>query len=258
MIMNTYLTIVTLITLAMVGLPRPVMAVPFAKDVEATLAAERDRPAVLVFGAEWCGWCRKMESVTLLDEQVQQMADDFVWIEIDIDDNDELAARYGVRGVPETIILNEDGGVIGSESGYLPPEQFAEFLRQTLESPQEVRVPIPLLIERFLAAEGESLADETVAMVDSLALPDRAGRPAILDAFKTKGPATADVLVELLVNEHVAIRAAASTALSQATGANVSFNAFTSPADRELQAQAWTDWLALHSTAEIEELETPP
>ena len=129
-------------------------AVPFVKDAKEVLDGELERPAVVVFGATWCGWCRKMDTVTLTHETVEGLADDFIWVKVDIEEQEELAAQYGVRGVPETIVLNEHGAIIGNVSGYVPPERFVEFLKQTLESPQADAVPLPRVIEEFLASEG--------------------------------------------------------------------------------------------------------
>lgn len=217
------------------------LGVPFVKDAEKVLSEQLERPAVVVFGATWCGWCRKMETVTLTDEAVEAIADDFIWVQVDIDEQEELAAQYGVRGVPETIVLNENGAVIGNVSGHVPPERFVEFLTQTLESPQADIVPLPRAIEQFLESQDDK--EQLLHIVTSLARPDRHGRPLILGAFQQKGRSVANGLVELLSHEHLAIRAAAAQALRHATGANLPFNAFATPAKRDLQAQAWVDWL---------------
>lgn len=218
--------------------------VPFVKDAEKVLGEPLERPAVVFFGAQWCGWCRKMDTVTLTHESVEAMADDFIWVQIDIDQKEQLAAQYGVRGVPETIVLNTHGAVIGNLSGYVPPERFVEFLKQTLESPQAERVPLPRAIEQFLASETDT--EQLLQMVTTLARPDRHGRSLILTAFQQKGRPVADGLIELLSHKHLAIRAAAAQALRHATGATLPFNAFASPAKRELQIQAWVDWLKEH------------
>ncbi len=217
------------------------LGVPFVKDAKQVLSGELERPAVVVFGAPWCGWCRKMDTVTLTHEAVEAIADDFIWVQVDIDEQEELAAQYGVRGVPETIVLNKHGAMIGNVSGYVPPERFVEFLQETLESPQADAVPLPKMIEQFLASEDDE--EQLMDMVTTLARPDRHGRPSILEAFEQKGRSVADSLVELLSHEHLAIRAAAAQALRHATGTNLPFNAFATPKKRELQAQAWINWL---------------
>jgi thioredoxin-like negative regulator of GroEL len=217
------------------------LGVPFVKDAKKVLSGQLERPAVVVFGATWCGWCRKMDTVTLTHEAVESIADDFIWVQIDIDEQEELAAQYGVRGVPETIVLNKHGAIIGNVSGYVPPERFVDFLQETLASPQADVVPLPRALEQFLASEDDE--EQLLQIITTLARPDRHGRPLILEAFEQKGPSVADDLVGLLSHEHLGIRAAAAHALRHATGANLPFNAFAAPEKRGLQTQAWLDWL---------------
>jgi thioredoxin-like negative regulator of GroEL len=228
-----------------VGLMWPVssLAVPFEKNPTRILEEPREQPVVMVFGAPWCGWCRKMESVTLVDEAVENLAGDFLWVKIDIEQDEELAAQFGVRGVPQTVILNQDGGVIGSVSGYVPPDRFAAFLTNTLESPQEPILPIPVAISQFLTADVDQLDEPITQLVTTLASPDRQSRQAILNAFQQKGVVCAEAIVPLLSHRHLAIRAAAAQALRQATGADLPFNPFAAQADRDAQANAWSNWL---------------
>jgi thioredoxin 1 len=72
------------------------------------LVLESTRPAVVDFTASWCGPCRALAPV------IEGLASDYLGrvtvAKVDIDDNPELAARYGVRSVP-TVMLFAEGGV---------------------------------------------------------------------------------------------------------------------------------------------------
>jgi thioredoxin 1 len=77
---------------------------------------------VLKFSAAWCGPCQAL-SMTL------KSVDDWgVKItEVDIDDNLDTAAKYGIRSVP-TLVMLEDGAEVKRKSGALNLTQLKEFI----------------------------------------------------------------------------------------------------------------------------------
>ena len=77
---------------------------------------------MLKFSASWCGPCQAL-GMTLKSE------DDWgVDIkEIDIDEELDLAAQYGIRGVP-TLVMMEDGKEVRRKSGALSKTQLKEFI----------------------------------------------------------------------------------------------------------------------------------
>jgi thioredoxin len=73
--------------------------------------------AVLVdFWAEWCGPCHAVAPV--LDKIVEEHPDELKLVKVNIDEEQELAQRYGVMSIP-TVILFRDGepsaAVIGAQ-----------------------------------------------------------------------------------------------------------------------------------------------
>lgn len=85
--------------------------------------AEND--VVLVdFFAEWCGPCKMLEPV--LDELAAET--EATIAKVDVDQHQQLAGAYGVRGVP-TMVFYADGEQVDQHTGALPAEQ----LRATIE-----------------------------------------------------------------------------------------------------------------------------
>lgn len=78
---------------------------------------------LLKFYATWCGPC-KMLSKTMEDIEFP-----YEVIPVDIDENMELAVKYGVRGVPALILINEEGDPVTSSVGLLSKKDLeAKFL----------------------------------------------------------------------------------------------------------------------------------
>ena len=80
------------------------MALEINKDnVEAALSAKKI--TVLQFSADWCGPCRILGPI-IDDLSIDNQANDVTIAKVNVDHNQELAAKYGVRGIPTVVILN--------------------------------------------------------------------------------------------------------------------------------------------------------
>ncbi len=90
-------------------------------DYDAALkqAQSTNKLVVIDFFATWCGPCRMMERNTFSDEKVRQCLAGFVPLKIDVDKEPKLAARYGIEGMPTTLVVDANGKPLAGAVGYL-------------------------------------------------------------------------------------------------------------------------------------------
>jgi thioredoxin-like negative regulator of GroEL len=234
-------------TLAAVG-AAPSRSIEFHQNIKEAKAARHDQPMVILFGASWCAWCRKMETDTLVDPKVTTIAPQFLWVKVDVDKDHELAARYGVEGVPVAVVVDKEGRILGAQNGYMPPAKFVEFLTKSLANPHPDEL-LPDLLDRFVKSKGSKEERETTErLVQQLAKPARTGREEILAALQKKGSATWPVLLGLMADDRLAVRAAAVGALRHVSKAELPFHPFAELPLRRRQIADWEKWLASHSS----------
>jgi thioredoxin len=68
---------------------------------------EGDKPCIVDFYADWCGPCKKIAPV--LKDLAAQYEDDIVIYKINVDEEKELAAVFGVQSIPTLLFIPKDG-----------------------------------------------------------------------------------------------------------------------------------------------------
>ena len=105
------------------------MAVAITKEnFEEVLASTQ--PLVIDFGAEWCGPCRTIAPI--MEELAETYKDRAVVATCDIEENDDLASKYGVRNIP-TILFLRGGEVVDKQVGAVSKAALAEKLEKLLQ-----------------------------------------------------------------------------------------------------------------------------
>ncbi|MBC8146817.1 MAG: thioredoxin [Bacteroidetes bacterium] len=81
------------------------------------LIINSDKPALVDFWAEWCGPCRMLGP--MVSEIAEEYKDKAVVAKVNVDQNHEVSAKFGIRNIP-TILFFKDGEVVDKQVGAVP------------------------------------------------------------------------------------------------------------------------------------------
>jgi thioredoxin 1 len=96
----------------------------FATDV-----LEAGKPVLVDYWAEWCGPCKMIAPI--LDEVSEAYKDKLQVAKMNVDENRDIPAKFGIRGIP-TLMLFKDGQLAATKVGAMSKAQLTAFIDQQL------------------------------------------------------------------------------------------------------------------------------
>lgn len=88
------------------------------------------KPMVVDFWATWCGPCKKIGPY--IEELAEQYAEQVIIGKVDVDENDGLAIRFGIRNIP-TVLFFRNGEVVDKQIGAAPKAAFDAKIQSILK-----------------------------------------------------------------------------------------------------------------------------
>ncbi len=99
------------------------------------LARRQKKNMVIYFHADWCTYCGQMEKETFGDAAVIDFLNrQTIAVKVDVDQEKRIARQFGVRGLPATFLLMNNGEQIGPMPGFIPPRAYLSMISKILSS----------------------------------------------------------------------------------------------------------------------------
>lgn len=140
------------------------------------LQQSHERPVVVDFWAAWCQPCRMLGPI--LERLANERAGAFVLAKVDVDRSQQLAAEFGIEGIPAVKAIR-DGKVALEFVGLLPEPQLRDFIDRICPSEADKLAQQAKDLEAKNAAKAEQLYRQALG-IDSLHEPGRVGLARIL------------------------------------------------------------------------------
>mgnify|MGYP001554326417 FL=1 len=99
------------------------------------LARRQKKNMVIYFRADWCTYCGQMEKETFGNAAVIEFLNSqAIAIKVDVDQEKRIARLFGVRGLPATFLLMNNGEQVGPMPGFIPPRPYLSMLSKILSA----------------------------------------------------------------------------------------------------------------------------
>ena len=93
-------------------------------------ALKSDKPVLVDFFAVWCGPCKMAEPI--IEELADKYKEQAVVAKLNVDEEPQIAQRYGVMSIP-TVIMFKDGKEVDRQVGFIGREGYEQMIKNQLD-----------------------------------------------------------------------------------------------------------------------------
>ena len=104
-------------------------------------AKAQNKPLMVDFWADWCGWCHRLDETTYVEPNVVRLSKEFVPVKVNTEGgrNETLVAlKYGVSDLPTIAFISPSGRLIQRLTGFQGPGQFPRVMAAAREAATQV------------------------------------------------------------------------------------------------------------------------
>ena len=104
------------------------------------LASLSNKIIMIEFMAEWCPPCKRMEKETFSNDRVINKSNEFIFVKVDVDTNQDIAneykrnaKKYGGIGIPNILFIDKDKNIVYQRVGFLNANQLITVMDSVLK-----------------------------------------------------------------------------------------------------------------------------
>jgi len=95
------------------------------------IAVQQNKPMLVVFGADWCTYCKKLEKQTLyVPEMANYINSSFIPVHLDADKDKRVMEILKIEGLPCSVVLSPKADLLGKIKGYHKPGSYYQKLAE--------------------------------------------------------------------------------------------------------------------------------